>query len=329
MGSFGMLFDAERVNAMKLTPEQERQLAWDVRGAEQKAREAIAGIEVAEAILMGRSLRAERTRAAALERLEKAVAACEEPAKTDPELRRAWLSAKKHLAYAEECLWTLAMSGKRVAYGEARKLQSPLMSEEDLAQEGIIGLMRAARRFDPDRGIRFATYARWWVRAQMTRALETSGRTVRVPGGAVEQARNLREAAGRFEREGIEYTIEDLANEVGIEPERAEFLMSQGNVVSMDEPSEDGGTLGERIPSDDEGNKPDEQAEDKEILDRINNAMSTKLDERERFVIEHHYGLLSGDSQTMAEIGKNIGLSRERVRQIEAAALNRLRGLVI
>jgi RNA polymerase sigma factor (sigma-70 family) len=191
--------------------------------------------------------------------------------------------------------------------------------------------MRAARRFDPDRGIRFATYARWWVRAQMTRALETTGRTVRVPGGAVEQARNLRIAAGRFEREGVQYTIEDLAREVGLDAERAEFLLSQGHVVSMDEPGEDGGTLGDRIPSEDEAGRPEERAIQKDVMDRISDAMGG-LDPRERFVIEHHYGLIGGethgDSHTMAEIGKSIGLSRERVRQIEAAAIHRLRGIV-
>ena len=86
------------------------------------------------------------------------------------------------------------MSGRRIAHGEARKLAGPFMDEEDLVQEGYIGLLRAAKRFDPDRGIRFSTYARWWVRAQMTRAIDHTGRPVRLPGCAVEQTRNLRKA---------------------------------------------------------------------------------------------------------------------------------------
>ena len=103
-------------------------------------------------------------------------------------------------------------------------LAGPFMDEEDLVQEGYIGLLRAAKRFDPDRGIRFSTYARWWVRAQMTRAIDHTGRPVRLPGCAVEQTRNLRKAMKRFEAAGIEYNVADLADEVGIDKERAELL---------------------------------------------------------------------------------------------------------
>ena len=126
----------------------------------------------------------------------------------DPEIKAIAVQASRHWDEAESLRWQLAMSAMRIARGEARKLACSLMAEEDLVQEGYIGLLRAARRFDPDRGIRFTTYARWWVRAQMTRALETAGRMVRLPGGAVEQLRSLQRAMERLDQAGIDYTLE-------------------------------------------------------------------------------------------------------------------------
>ena len=134
----------------------------------------------------------------------------------------------------------LAMSGKRIAHCEARKLAGPFMDEEDLVQEGYIGLLRAAKRFDPDKGIRFSTYARWWVRAQMTRAIDHTGRPVRLPGCAVEQTRNLRKAMKHFEALEVEYTIVHLAAEVNIDTERAELLLRQGSAATTSSPDSKG-----------------------------------------------------------------------------------------
>ena len=123
-------------------------------------------------------------------------------------------------------------------------------------QEGIIGLLRAAKRFDADRSIRFSTYARWWVRAQMTRALENGGRLVRLPGGAVEQIRNLRKAAANYQREGMEADINLLAEEVGIDPDRAEMLMGLGATLSIDQEDTDGLTILDRLVADDKHSDP-------------------------------------------------------------------------
>ncbi|MEL6346478.1 MAG: sigma-70 family RNA polymerase sigma factor [Myxococcota bacterium] len=311
----------------RLTADEEKAMARRIRQAEQIAREAVAGIQEADDILMRRPDRAERTRAGAVDRLEEAVKIVMKAARKDKSLREYARTAASSWREAEDLRWRLAMSGRRIAHGEARKLAGPFMDEEDLVQEGYIGLLRAAKRFDPDRGIRFSTYARWWVRAQMTRAIDHTGRPVRLPGCAVEQTRNLRKAMKRFESVGVEYTTADLAMEVGIDKERAELLLSQGNTISLEQPVDDGPRPRplDRFLSDDDAPQPDVEAINSQELFRMEEAFESLLTDRQRFVLTRRYGLDDGEFRTLSEVGKEMGLSRERVRQIEREALNRLR----
>jgi RNA polymerase nonessential primary-like sigma factor len=322
-----MTIDVDNLKGRRFTAEEEQAMGQAIREAEQTALDAIIDFEGAREHLSKTTGRVERTRAGSVDRLEEAVEAMWAASKTDASLKKTARIAKGALVRAEDLRWRLAMSGKRIAHGEARKLAGVYLDEEDLVQEGYIGLLRAAKRFDPERGIRFSTYARWWVRAQMTRAIDHTGRPVRLPGCAVEQQRNLRKARKRFEDNGTPFTVEDLAEEVGIDAKRARLLLSQGDTISIDEPVEGGARPRslEHFLTDDSAVEPDKDAIASQEITRMVGALDDVLTERHRYVLSRRYGLDDDEFRTLSDVGKEMGLSRERVRQIEREALSRLR----
>ena len=318
---------ANRTSFRELNADEEIRLGRQIVEAEQHALEILGGMDCVSHILARVPSGRYKTRAGWVENLEEAVHIAWEASRSDDTLRPVARRAMAKWNEADSLRWKLAMSQQRIAYHEARKLASRMMDRSDLTQEGYVGLLRAAKRFDPERGLRFSTYARWWVRAQITRAIDQNGRVVRLPGAAVEQLRNLRKAQRDHEQEGAEWSIADLAEQAGVDPERAEFLLSRGEAVSLDEPVDEDGPrsrpLGGLL-ADEDAIDPLVDAIDKQETHRALAAVG-HLDERQRFVVTSRFGLDGDQPKSLAEVGRLMSLSRERVRQLEKEALRALR----
>jgi RNA polymerase sigma factor (sigma-70 family) len=312
----------------ELTAAEEVALGRAIRDAEGRLLGVLDGVECVRSILGRVTSGRYRTRAGLVDKLDEAVRTLVARSAEDATLVRVARAAEAAWDEADVLRWKLAMSQQRIAFHEARKVGGRFMDRTDLTQEGYLGLLRAAKRFDPERGLRFSTYARWWVRAQITRAIDQSGRVVRLPGAAVEQLRNLRKAILDHERAGTPWTVGVVAQEIGIDRERAEFLLSRGEAVS----------LGDATPDDDDHGRPlagtlaDAEAVDPlaEVIRtqeaiRARTALAEELDERQQRVVTSRYGLDGEEPQSLTDVGRQLALSRERVRQLEKEALSRLR----
>lgn len=227
------------------------------------------------------------------------------------------IAAREHLIRANSRL-VISVAKKYIGRGV------PFL---DLIQEGNIGLIRAANKFDYTRGHKFSTYATWWIRQAVTRAIADQSRTIRVPVHMGDQINKLLRTAHRLTQKlGREPNPEELALEMEIPTRKAEEMLKVARrPLSLEMPTDDSGDseLGDFI-EDDESVAPSDEVTTAMLKDLFRDILQD-LPPREVRILQMRYGLVDGETYTLEEVGKKLGVTRERIRQIEAQALSRLR----
>jgi RNA polymerase primary sigma factor len=221
----------------------------------------------------------------------------------------------------------LIIANSRLVISVAKKYMGRGVPFLDLIQEGNIGLMRATKKFDYHRGNKFSTYATWWIRQAVTRAIADQGRTIRVPVHMGDHINKLYRIQHQLtQRLGREPTVEEMAEVLEMPPQKVENIFRVARrPLSLEMPTgdEEESVLGDFI-EDDEITPPDEAATNNLLRENLHEVLNG-LPPREVRILQLRYGLLDGQAYTLEEVGRKMGVTRERVRQIEAQALNRLR----
>jgi RNA polymerase primary sigma factor len=234
---------------------------------------------------------------------------------------------RAHYEEAEDARKELIRANMRLVIWIAKRKRDHGLALGDLVQEGNIGLMRAADKFDHRRGVRFSTYATWWIRQSVNRALSDQSRTIRLPVHLLEVKHKLEGARRRFTaHHGREPTAEELATATSIAmPRIRQVLDAPKQPLSMETPvgSEGDSTLGDVV-SDQDLVSPIDHIVDQRLRATIGKLL-TKLSPREQLVLKMRFGIDQSDGTTLQEVGNKLSVSRERIRQIESEALHKLR----
>ncbi len=221
----------------------------------------------------------------------------------------------------------LITANSRLVISVAKKYMGRGVPFLDLIQEGNIGLIRAAKKFDYRRGHKFSTYATWWIRQAVTRAIADQGRTIRVPVHMGDQINKLLRVQHQLtQRLGRDPSVEELAEALDVTPQKVENMIQVARrPLSLETPTDDeeDSVLGDFI-QDEEVPAPDETATYNLLREHLETVLNG-LPPREVRILQLRYGLLDGQAYTLEEVGRKMGVTRERVRQIEAQALSRLR----